>query len=250
MVDPTPFDKFVKQHGGPPSLEDENLMIEYEDGKIKVYYASVYGSDFVKVPKGFFTSQTIYRNFCVDVAKRLPAKRAGIDFDRYVNQALDQATLLETPPGMEEGAVVRHAIFSTLWNYRTTWHPSGGKRENAERYCDYDNPERVKRSVEKGDPAFIETRPEGPGYPEMFIRINALMDHMTFLQSQGQFERKILREEVVYELKKISRQPYPATGVSPRRLRSTYPIPCSIYEEWKTDDSAADEREELGYQNR
>jgi hypothetical protein len=245
MVDPTPFDKFAKQHGGPTS-GDEDLLIEYQDdGDIKVYWASVYGSNFVKCPKGFFTSQTVYRNFCVDVAKRLPAKRAGIDFDRYVNQALDQATIRETPPGMEEGAVVKHAIFYTLWNSRLVH----GK-ENAERYCDYDNPERIKHSVERGDPAFIETRPEGPGYPELFIRINALMDCMTHLQSLGLFERKILREEVVYELTKISRLPYPATGVSPRRLRSTYPIPYSMYVDWKTDDPATDEREELGYQNR
>ena len=247
MVDPTPFNKFLAQNNGPGSFMDENLMIEYQDGDIKVYWASVYGSNFVKTPKGFFTSQTIYRNFCAEVARRIPTHRHRDQFDAYINQRLDQATLRETPPGMEEGAVVKHAIFTTLWRYRSEWRNG---RDNVERYCDYNNPERVKRSVEKGDPAFIETRPEGPGYPELFIRINALMDLMTLLQSQGNFERKILREEVVYELKKISRPPYPATGVSPRRLRSTYPIPWSMYLEWRTDDPAADEREELGYQNR
>jgi hypothetical protein len=55
---------------------------------------------------------------------------------------------------MEEGAVVRHAIFTALWKYRAEQRTG---RDNAERFCDYDNPERVKRSVEKGDPAFIET---------------------------------------------------------------------------------------------
>jgi hypothetical protein len=250
MKDPSKLNDFVTQYGGPGSALDENLMIEYQDGDVKVYWASVYGNGFVKTPKGFFTSQAVYRNFCVDVARRLPGKRGGVEFDSYVRERLEQAALRETPPGMEEGAVVRHAIFSTLWQYRQSNMWGGGKKENAERYCDYDNPERVKRSMAKGDPAFIETRPEGPGYPELFVRINALMDFMTYLQSQGSFERKILREEVVYELKKISRPPYPATGVSPRRLRSTYSIPYSMYEEWREEDTRIDEREELGYQNR
>jgi hypothetical protein len=251
MVDPTPFDKFAKQHGGPGSIMDENLMIEYQDGDIKVYWASVYGSNFVKVPKGFFTSQTIYRNFCVEVAKRVPKKRYPSHlFDEYINQALDQATLREALPGMEEGAVVRNAIFSTLWRHRTGWQPGVTRSGELERYCDYDDGERKKRSVEKGDPAFIETRPEGPGCPEMFIRINALMDVMTALQSMGIFERRITREEVADELRKMSRPPYPATGVSPRRLRSTYPIPHSMFTEWREADIKIDEREELGYQNR
>ena len=242
--DPTRANDFLARHGAPGYAMDENLMIEYQEDTIKPYWASVYGSAFVKVPKGFFTHQATYRNFCVEVAKRLPAKRPPDRFDEYINQALDQATLRETPPGMEEGAVVIHAIFYTLWHSRLV----GGK-DNAERYCDYDNCERKKRSVERGDPAFIETVKDGPGYPEMFIRINALMDCMTHLQAMGLFERKILREEVVNELKKISRPPYPVSA-SPRRLRSTYPIPVSMYMDWRTDDPAADEREELGYQNR
>jgi hypothetical protein len=245
--DSNPANDFMKQHGAPDYTLDEHLMFEYQDGKIKVLLASVYGSDFVKTPKGFLTSQTVYRNFCGEVALKVPVKRPPHEFDRYINQALAQATLRETSPGMEEGAVVRHAILSTLWQYRSD--PRTG-RDNAERFCDYDRPERVKRHVEKGDPAFVETRPEGPGYPELFVRIDGLMDHMTFLQSKGYFERKILREEVTDELKKMGRLPYAATGVSPRRLRSTYPIPYSMYEEWRTDDPAADEREELGYQDR
>ena len=242
-MDDTPLNNFLKQHGGPTSAMDENLMIEYQDGDVKVYWASVYGNGFVKTPKGFFTSQAVYRNFCVDVARRLPVKRGGGEFDSYVRERLEQATLRETPPGMEEGAVVRHAIFSTLWQYRQAYYRGGERRDNAERYCDYDNGERVKRSVEKGDPAFIETRPDGPGYPEMFIRINALMDCMTFLQSQGNFERRISREEVVAELLKMSRPPYPATGVSPRRLRSTYPISYSMYVEWRAEGTKIDEDE-------
>jgi hypothetical protein len=151
---------------------------------------------------------------------------------------------------MEEGAVVRDAIFTTLWRHRTGWQPYVSRSGTLERYCDYDNDERVKRSVEKGDPAFIETRPEGPGYPELFVRINALMDAMTLLQSNGIFERRITREEVANELRKMSRPPYPPTGVSPRRLRSTYPIPHSMFTEWREADAKIDEREELGYQNK
>ena len=216
MVDTTPFNKFVTQHGGPESVKDENPMIEYEDGDVKAYWVSVYGSPFIKAPKGLFTKNYVYQDFCVEVAKMIPPWRSREKFHEFMNQCLAEATVRETLPGMEEGAVVRDAIFSTLWRHRTGWQPYKSRSGTLERYCDYDDDERVHRSVEKGDPAFIETRPEGPGYPEMFIRINALMDAMTFLQSQGVFERRITREEVANELRKMSRPPYPRTGVSPR----------------------------------
>jgi hypothetical protein len=246
---PNPANDFMKQHGAPDYAVDENLMFEYQDGKVKVLWASVYGKDFVKCPKGFLTNQPTYRNFCGEVALKVPAKRLGPDFDAYINKALAQATLRETSPGMEEGAVVRNAILTALWKYRSEWRNG---RDNVERFCDYDVDisERKKRSVEKGDPAFIETVRDGPGYPELFVRINAFMDHMTILQSQGYFERKITREDVIDELKKMGREPYAPTGVSPRRLRSTYPIPWSMYMEWREEDPAADEREEMGYQNK
>ncbi|PWT92060.1 MAG: hypothetical protein C5B54_04155 [Acidobacteria bacterium] len=236
-----PANNFMAQHGAPGYTMDENLMVEYQDGDIKVYWASVWGSNFVKTPKGFFTKQPTYRDFCVEVGKRAPARRSPEKFDEYINKALDVATLRETLPGMEEGAVVRNAIFYTLWQYRHPWKAGGS--DNKERYCDYDNGERRKRSVEKGDPAFIETRPEGPGYPEMFIRINALIEAMTFLQGQGLFERRIPREEVIDELRKMSRPPYAATGVSPRRLRSTYPIPYSLFLDWRIEGTKMDEEE-------
>jgi hypothetical protein len=69
------------------------------------------------------------------------------------------------------------------------------------------------------------------------------MAFMTFLQAQGNFESKISREEVVTELTKIARRPYSATGVSPRRLRSSYPIPYTLYWEWRVEDTKLGQEE-------
>jgi hypothetical protein len=220
------LNKFIAANGGSIKDMDEDLKLKYENKKVRVYWASVYGSDYHKAPKGFFhKTQNTYRDFCVDVAGMIPKSRNGHEFDVYLKERLLEATVKETLPGMEEGAVVGHAIFSTISRFHS-------------KVCDYDDPERKQPHVCRGDPVFFETRPEGPGGKEMFVRINHLMDSITTLQSLAQFERRINREEVVDWLRDHGREPYPATGVSPRRLRSTYPIPYSLWLSWRHDDES------------
>jgi hypothetical protein len=220
------YNKYVAANGGSIKDMDEDLRLKYEGGKNRVYWASVYGSDYRKVPKGFFhTTQNVYRDFCVTVSGMFPKRRQGVDFDQYLRERLAEATVMETLPGMEEGAVVGHAIFTAIARF----HPKA---------CDYDDAERKTPHVCRGDPVFFETRSEGPGYKEMFVRINYLMDHITMLQSLAQFERRIHREEVVDWLVLSGRKPYAATGVSPRRLRSTYPIPYSSWLNWRHEDES------------
>jgi hypothetical protein len=224
------FNELLAQNGGSKLDMDEDLLFSFEDKPKKVYYASVYGSKFYKIPKGFCTSQPVYRDFCREVAGMMPKKRTGADWDDYIRRRLAEATVQETLPGMEEGVVVGHAIFSVVARF-------------LKRVCDYDNPDR-SFDVSRGDPVFFETRPEGPGYKEMFFRVNYLMDHITEMQSLAQFERKIDREEVCQWLVMNGRKPYPATGTSPRRLRSTYPIPHFLYLKWRMEDIRIDEEEE------
>jgi hypothetical protein len=227
------FNKFVSENGGTKLNMDEDLKFQYEDKKERVYWASVYGSNFRKVPKGFFhTTQSAYRDFCVAVAGMMPKKRTSPDFDEYLRARLDEATVMEIRPGLEEGVVVGHSVFSAI-----TYHLGISK------IPDYDDAER-KHDVKKGDPAFLETRPEGPGHREIFFRLNYLMDHITRLQSIGWFERKVTREEVAEWLTDNGREPYPRDGVSPRRLRSTYPVPYNLYEQWKADDRDDDKKDE------
>jgi hypothetical protein len=220
------YNKHVLANGGSILQMDEDLRLKYEQRKERVYWASVYGSEYRKVPKGFFhTTQNVYRDFCVAVGGMMPKKRQSVEFDQYLRERLAEATVMETLPGMEEGAIVRHAIFSVI------------SRVHA-KSCDYDDLERKVPHVSRGDPVFFETRKEGPGFKEIFVRINWLMEGMTHLQSLAQFERRINREEVVDCLMAIGRDPYPATGVSPRRLRSTYPIPYSLWLSWRRDDES------------
>jgi hypothetical protein len=159
----------------------------------------------------------------------MPKKRTSSDFDQYLRERLVEATIMEILPGLEYGAVVASAVFYSINMAISKFH-----------CADYDDPER-KHDLGKDDPAFIETRNEGPGYPEIFIRINHLMGLMTFLQSQGNFEKKVSREEVIEWLITVGRKPYPWTGVSPRRLRSTYPIPFYLYEKWRQGDDSTEE---------
>jgi hypothetical protein len=224
-MDASRFNQFAAQNGATDLNMDENLILQFEDKHQRIYWASVYGSNFCKITKGsFFTNQNAYREFCIAVAGMMPKKRTGNDFDGYIRERLLTATIKETLPGMEEGAIVGHAVFSAIARFH-------------KRVCDYDDDERtVNTNVARGDPVFFETRPEGPGYKEMFVRINYMMDSITLLQSLAQFERKINREEVCEWLVLNGRKPYPATGVSPRRLRSTYPIPYSLFLQWRSDD--------------
>jgi hypothetical protein len=221
------FNEFVSQNGGSKTNMDENMILQYEDKKERVYWASVYGSEVRKVPKGFFTSQNVYRDFCVAVAGMMPKKRRGEDFDEYIRERLVTAAIRETSPGLEEGALVAHAIFTVLDRSRR-------------HMCNYDDPERKIRDVGRGNPAFLETRPEGPGCLEIFVRVNNLLDFIAGLYGIIHFERKITREEVVEWLEQHGRKPYPATGVSPRRLRSTYPIPYRLYDDWRAVDVEED----------
>jgi hypothetical protein len=220
------FNEYLIKNGGSKLDVDENLMLTYEDKKERVYWASVYGSEFRRAPRAFFTSQATYRDFCVGVSGMMPKKRAGVDFDNYVRARLVEATVKETLPGLEEGVIAGHAVFSVIAKFM-------------KKACDYDNPDR-RSDVNRGDPFFMETRAEGPGYKEIFIRINYLMDGLIFEQSIGQLERKVTRDEIVDWLLIIGRTPYPVTA-SPRRLRSTYPIPYHTYMRWRLDDENRDE---------
>jgi hypothetical protein len=226
------LNEFIAANGGSIKDMDEDLRLKYENKKVRVYWASVYGSDYRKVQKGFFhKTQNTYRDFCVDVAGMIPRTRSGHEFDQYIRERLLEATVMETLPGMEEGAVVGHAIFNVIGRFHI-------------KACNYDDPERKSPHVCRGDPVFFETRPE-VGYKEMFVRINYLMEAVTELQGLAQFERKINREEVVEWLVRNGRKPYAATGVSPRRLRSTYPVPYSLWLDWRhADESGKIDEEE------
>ena len=114
------FNTFLKDNAGPRGCIEENLMIEYEDGLTRVYWVSVYGRDFIKAPKGFFTKPAIYQEFCVDVAGIIPADRTRPQFHSYMNERLSEAVVRDPSPGMEAGTVVRNAIFSTLWQFPST----------------------------------------------------------------------------------------------------------------------------------
>jgi hypothetical protein len=217
------YNEFLAKNGGSILNADENLMLFYEDKKERIYWASVYDKEARKVPKGFFTSQSVYRDFCVAVSGMMPKKRSGEKFDDYIRERLIEASVKETLPGLEEGVVAGQAVLSVIRGFYR-------------KACDYDEPERNVPEVYRGDPYFVETRPEGPGYKEIFVRVNNLMVGITNEKSTGQLERNITRDEVVEWLLINGRTPYPATGVSPRRLRSTYPIPHHLFMNWRDGD--------------
>jgi hypothetical protein len=52
-----------------------------------------------------FTSQNAYREWCIAVAGIKPPKRTGDAFDKYTSTKLLEATLRDTLPWNEEGAL-------------------------------------------------------------------------------------------------------------------------------------------------
>lgn len=210
-----------------PEVEtkDENLLVQYEDKEVAVYWVSVYGSKFHRAPKGFFIQQPTYREFCLAIGRKVPPYRIREKFDDYVRARLAAATVKEILPGMEEGVVIGHAIFHVVADFHN-------------RAADYDHEDK-KNVVSRGDPVFFETLDGGPGYREMFFRVNYLMDGITFFQANAKFERKIGREEVCEWLVRNGRGPYPRV-TSPNRLRSTYPVPYILYLRWKHEDVGID----------
>jgi hypothetical protein len=156
----------------------------------------------------------------------VPRYRSREKFDEYIAARLAAATVKEILPGMEEGVVVGHAIFSVVGHFH-------------KRAADYDRDDKVMNVVSKGDPVFFETLDGGPGYKEMFFRVNYLMDGITTLQANCQFERKINREEVCEWLVQNGRGPY-SRDASPNRVRSTYPVPYVLFLRWKQEDVGID----------
>jgi hypothetical protein len=217
------FNDFLAKNGGSGLEMDETLMLQYEDGEQRVWWASVYGSKPHRVPKWFFTTQNTYREFCGVIAGMMPKHRLREDFDDYVRRRMAVATVKEPLPGLEDGVVVGDTIFSAI-------------REHYVRAKDYDD-EECQKVDGPGSVMFIESRPEGGDVPEIFLRINNLMRAIVDLQMMGRLERKVNREEVCEWLVAHCRAPYPRTGTSPRRLRSTYPVPVSMYENWRYDDT-------------
>jgi hypothetical protein len=129
------YNKFVAANGGSIMDMDEDLRLKYEDKKERVYWASVYGSNYHKVSKGFFhKTQSVYRDFCVAVAGMLPKTRNAVEFDMYLRQRLAAATVMETLPGMEEGAIVGHAIMRAIDRFY-------------KKICDYDDPDRLAQFI-------------------------------------------------------------------------------------------------------
>lgn len=71
----------------------ENLLLQTSRGKngLFVFYGSINGSKFVKVPVKVFTSQRAYRSWCFKTAGHIPERRSPAEYDLFIRQQMARA---------------------------------------------------------------------------------------------------------------------------------------------------------------
>ncbi|PWT92059.1 MAG: hypothetical protein C5B54_04150 [Acidobacteria bacterium] len=70
--------------------DDLILEKELKDGGY-VFWGSVFGSEFVKVPSTVFTSERAYRNWCLKTSGKIPEQRGSYMHSDYIRSCLSVA---------------------------------------------------------------------------------------------------------------------------------------------------------------
>jgi hypothetical protein len=228
---------FIAKNGGSILDMDEELEIQFEDKEERIAWGRVYNCGFKKMPDSALTHEAEYRKWCWKSAGMMPKKRArGYEFDDYIRERMARATIRETLPGLEDGAIVKNIV---LMHIRTQLGWSGEIRgldwqddKSAEQKYkvrtkavrDLDNlGPGEKKDLGYREDMFVETREDtGFGGKAVFVRIEPLMWWITEVARHGLTETKITREEVCRWLEKHGK--HYDKSATPSRVQSTYAL--------------------------
>jgi hypothetical protein len=213
MNDSNKFNQFAQQHGAKREVWDENLKFKYQSKSLRVYKASVYGSDFLDFPPKALTSEVQYQQWCALVAGMMPPKR-GRDFLNFMNNRLLDAEEEAIPPNTEEGVEVARVVLTIL--------------KNKCRNCRDFDCEQEEWGLIPGEWVFVETAKDSSCGKEVFIRFEGLMACVLDEVAMGCTETKMTRKEIVDWL--LAHGRHLGRDASPNRVRSAYAIPFSLVE--------------------
>ena len=206
------YNKFVKDNGGPTLDMAEDLILQKEfKGTETVWWGSVYGCPFMRMPDSTRVLERAYRIWCSKTpAARMPAKKG--DFDNYIRTRMLEAEVREPSAGTEWGVEVEAAIENVLFYTRSSIH---------------DLDEEGVGVWTKALIFWVETIPGSGKGKELIVRINELIERISDAWKGSISQGKITRDDVADLLKRYGRQVSDRTG-SVNRLRSAYALPIEI----------------------
>jgi hypothetical protein len=196
-----------------PTLDmDDNFIMQKElKGAETVWWGSVYGCEFTRMPDSTRVLERAYRVWCSKTPAAMMPQKKG-DFDTFIRSRMLAAEIRETAAGTESGVEVEEAIEHVL---------------NYTRKGIHDLDEEGVGVWTRGYVCWIETLPGSDNGKELIVRIHELIDRITDLWKGSMAHSKITREDVADVLKKYGRQVSGRNG-SVNRLRSAYALPLQI----------------------